>query len=64
MLLLAIIVKIKKIFTVKDILMFLDYKVIIGYVVVIFMSVYLAYYFGIRKIEKDEIVDVLKDESI
>ena len=64
LLLLAIIVKVKKIFTVKDILMFLDYKVIIGYVVVIFMSVYLAYYFGIRKIEKDEIVDVLKDESI
>lgn len=43
--------------------MFLDYKVMIGYVVVIFMSVYLAYYFRIRKIEKDEIVDVLKDES-
>lgn len=63
LLLLAIIVKVKKIFTVKDILMFLDYKVIIGYVVVIFMSVYLAYYFRIRKIEKDEIVDVLKDES-
>ena len=54
-LLLAIIVKVSK---------FLDYKIIIGYIVVVCVSIYFAYYFGIKKVENDEIVDVLKDESI
>lgn len=48
----------------KDYLTFFDYKVIIIYIIAISISIYSAYYFGIRKIEKDEIVDVLKDESI
>lgn len=61
---LAFAVKINKVFTAKDFLMFIDYKVIVGYFIIIFASIYLAYYFGIRKVEKDDIVNVLKDESI
>lgn len=49
LLLLAIIIEIKKIFSFKDLLMFLDYKVIVGYIAVICISIYLAYYFGIKK---------------
>lgn len=52
------------VFTAKDFLMFIDYKVIVGYFIIIFASIYLAYYFGIRKVEKDDIVNVLKDRSI
>lgn len=61
---LAFVVKINKTYTFKDLIIFLDYRIIIGYVIVIFMSIYLAYYFGIKKVERDEIVDVLKDESL
>lgn len=58
---LTFIAKINRIFSFKDLLMFLDYRIIIGYSIVIFTSIYLAYYFGMKKVEKDEIVTVLKD---
>ena len=61
---LVFVVKINKAFNFKDLIMFLNYKIIVGYVIAIFISIYLAYYFGIKKVEKDEIVTVLKDESI
>lgn len=56
--------KLSTVFSVKDILMFLDFRVIAIYIAIIFMSIYLAYYFGIKKVDKDEIVNVLKDEGI
>lgn len=56
--------KVNKVFSLKDFLMFLDYRIIIVYIFIMFTSVYLAYYFGIKKIEDDDIVNVLKDESI
>lgn len=58
------IAKINKIFGVKDLLVYLEYKTLLIYIIIIVISIYSAYYFGIRKIEKDEIVDVLRDESI
>lgn len=38
--------------------MFLDYEIIIGYIVIICISICLAYCFGINKVENDKIVDV------
>lgn len=48
----------------KELLFYLEYKTLIIYIVIIVISIYIAYYFGIRKIEKDDIVDILGDESI
>lgn len=58
------IAKIDRVFGVRDLLFYLDYKTLLIYIIIIVISIYSAYYFGIRKIEKDEIVDVLRDESI
>lgn len=51
-------------FGIKDLLFFLEYETLLMYIIVITISIYIAYYLGIRKIEKDEIVDVLRDESV
>ncbi|WMM23420.1 FtsX-like permease family protein [Tissierella sp. MB52-C2] len=58
------IAKFNKMFSIKDFLFYLEYKTLLIYIIVIIISIYIAYYFGIRKIEKDEIVDVLRDESV
>ncbi|MBU5427036.1 FtsX-like permease family protein [Tissierella pigra] len=58
------IVKTNRLFGIKDFLVYLDYKIMVVYIIIIVMSIYSAYYFGIKRIEKDNIVDILKDESI
>ena len=58
------IAKLNKMYSIKDLLFYLEYKTLIIYIVIIVISIYIAYYFGIRKIEKEEIVDILRDESI
>lgn len=49
-------------YTLVDYLIYLDYWTLVIYIIVIPVSIFLAYYFGIRKIEKDNIVDVIKEE--
>lgn len=61
---LFIIIKLNKEYILKDYLMFLDFRIITFYIISIFVSIYIAYYFGIRKVDKDEIVDTLRDDSI
>lgn len=56
--------KTNRLFGIKDFLTYLDYRIMFIYILIIGISIYSAYYFGIRKIEKDEIADVLRDESI
>lgn len=58
------IVKTNRLFGIKDFLTYINYRIMFIYILIIGISIYSAYYFGIRKIEKDEIVDVLRDESI
>jgi len=60
----VIFAKLGTVFSTKDILLFLDFRVIAIYTAVIIISIYLAYYFGIKKVDKDEIANVLKDEGI
>ncbi len=64
LIILAFFAKFSTVFSMKDLLMSLDIRVIVVYITVIIASIYLAYYFGIRKVDNDEIVDVLKDEGI
>ncbi|NLY44570.1 MAG: FtsX-like permease family protein [Tissierella sp.] len=52
-----------KMYSINDFLFYLEYKTLLIYMISITISIYIAYYFGIKKIEKDEIVDVLRDES-
>ena len=58
------IVKTNRLFGIKDFLMYLNYKIMFLYIIIIVISIYSAYYFRIKKIEKDNIVDILRDESI
>lgn len=58
------IAKTNRLYGVRDLLFYLDYRIMLIYILITILSIYSAYYFGIRKIEKDEIVDVLRDESI
>lgn len=57
-------VKTNRLFGIRDFLLYLDYKIMFVYMIIIILSIYSAYYFGIRKIEKEDIVDILRDESI
>lgn len=52
LLILALISKSSTVFSLKDLLLFLDFRIILSYTAVIFISIYLAYYFVIKKLIK------------
>ena len=64
LLFLGFIVKVNRILKIRDLMQYLDYRIIISYIILVCTSIYLAYYFGIKKVENDKVVDVLRDESI